>query len=157
MPILRRLKEAEVLGFACGKSQRLGLVAVLSLCGIAIAGVSLLAATAGVSTSGVGDTITRRAHEDIVEAMADQVILLKWIGGAIVGSLVTAVGLLYRSLERANAQSHEDLVEGIRRRETLVETVTQSNSEIVKSNSDVIKGIQELSQEVKLLVEDTKK
>jgi hypothetical protein len=111
--------------------------------------MGILAATIDTTVAIPGDVISRRDHESIVRALAEQVSLIKWIGGGIVTSLVAAVGFLYRALERANEQSRGDLIEGIRRREILV-------ADVVRSNGDVIKEISELGEDVKVLIHEVR-
>jgi hypothetical protein len=124
-------------------------LAVLALCVLAISGIGILGATINTAAVIPGDSISRRDHEAIVRALAEQVSLIKWIGGGIVTSLVAAVGFLYRALERANEQSRGDLIEGIRRREVLV-------ADVVKSNGVVVKEISELGEDVKILIREVR-
>lgn len=65
--------------------------------------------------------MTRDSHEAVVAVLETQIALLKWIGIAIVTSLVGAVGLLYRELVKSTAVSRGDLVQGIERREEILE------------------------------------
>ena len=88
-----------------------------------------------------------RDHQAIVDAMEDQVTIIKWIGGGIVTSLVAAVGFLYRSLERSSHQSRTDLIAGIHRREELVE-------EVVRSNTEVITEVSEMSEDMKAFIQE---
>lgn len=95
------------------------------------------------------DIVDRRDHEAVVRAMEKQVTLIQWIGGAIVTSLTAAVGMLFRALEKANAQSREDLVEGIKRRETLVETM-------IKSNNEVTMEVRTMNADVRALISEVR-
>lgn len=86
------------------------------------------------------------SSDGAVRALEDSIGLLKWIGGAIVTGLTAAVGLLYRALEKSNAQQRSDLIEGLKARETLISTTLE--------NSVKLQGqVAELNENVKELVE----
>jgi hypothetical protein len=151
----RKLLRREIVVWHARK-HRAVLFVLLGMCIVVVCGVSAIAASA--VDAGVIDTyIARRDHDAIVKAMEQQVGLIKLIGGAIVGSLVTATGLLYRALEKANAQSRNDLVEGIKRREKLVADMTESNTKVVSSNTEVTVAVQSLNAEVRDLVKEVRK
>lgn len=86
-----------------------------------------------------GSPIDWTTHENIVHSLQEQILLLKWMGGLIVTSLVGAIGLLYRALEKANAVSRSDLIQGIGRREELLE-------DALKVMSDQTAAVQRLSE-----------
>ena len=111
-----------------------GATLALGMCGVLfLVGFSTVTAQAITSDGAVG-------------ALEDSIGLLKWIGGAIVTGLVTAVGLLYRALEKSNAQQRSDLIEGLKAREALISRSLE--------NSVILQGqVTELNENVKDLVE----
>lgn len=90
-------------------------------------------------------TISRDAHAAIVNSLEGQISLLKWIGAAIVSSLAAAVGLLYRELVKANEVSRGDLVQGIHRREEILD-------ETKKSMFESTSAIQALNTNIERLI-----
>lgn len=138
----KRLKCYQGVAFAL-------MVLVIIVCGSA---VTLLAAASQPSP----DSISWRDHQSIVLALQDQIVLIKWIGGAIVSALVSALVFLHRALDAANKQSREDLVEGIKRRERLVEEMTRTNTEVIVSNQNVTREIQSLNAEVREMVKQAR-
>jgi len=112
---------------------------VVALVGGGLSFVLLLITFTSTLTASVSDTESIRVLEDSIG-------LLKWIGGGIVTGLVTAVGLLYRALEKSNATSREDLLAGLNSREELV---TRS----LETSIRLQERVQDLSEKVTLLVE----
>jgi hypothetical protein len=86
-------------------------------------------------------------HTESIRVLEDSIGLLKWIGGAIVTGLVTAVGLLYRALEKANQTSRSDLLAGLNAREELV---TKS----LEAQIALQERVQDLNEKVTTLVEN---
>lgn len=84
-----------------------------------------------------------------IRVLEESIDLLKWIGGAIVTGLVTAVGLLYRALEKANQTSRTDLLAGLNAREDLV---TKS----LETSIQLQERVQDLSEKVTKLVETSR-
>ena len=88
--------------------------------------------------------VTREAHDAVVRSFENQISVLKWIGIAIITSLVGAIGLLYRSLEKSNNNSRNDLIEGIKRREKILEAsqkTIQSSNDALHALSDNIERL----------------
>ena len=122
---------------------------VAAVCVLAISPM-ILALGGDILAQGVGnpgidiDSIRRSSHELIVEALNEEIALLKWIGGGIVASLATTIALLWKALEKANKSSRDDLVEGIRRREKIIETCLegmQESTEAVKELSGKVDSL----------------
>jgi hypothetical protein len=99
-------------------------------------------------TSTLGATAGDPNGESI-RVLEDSIGLLKWIGGAVVTGLVTAVGLLYRALEKANQTSRQDLLAGLNAREELV---TKS----LETSIQLQERVQDLNEKVTILVESTR-
>lgn len=113
--------ESALLRRAWGPNRRITMAVIFFICTIVLSCVAITYATAqGVQPNPVTH-ISRDAHQAIIKSMEAQVSLLKWIGAAIVSSLAAAVGLLYRELVKANEISRGDLVQGIKRREEILE------------------------------------
>lgn len=84
----------------------------------------------GIGNPGITpDLIRRSSHEIIVNVINSEIQLLKWIGGGIIAALCTTVGLLWKALDKSNKTSHADLVEGIHRRENIIETCLHGMTE----------------------------
>lgn len=79
-----------------------------------------------------------------VGTLEDSIGLLKWIGGSIVTGLAAAVGLLYRALEKSNAQQRADLKEGAERLETLISRSVENSIELQRKIMDLGENIKEL-------------
>ena len=96
------------------------------LCGVVFMGTVVLA--------GTGDAATDDGHVHVIAALESSISLLKWVGGAIITGLVTALGLLYRALEVANKTIREDLMNGMEKRAQLM---TQAIETQIKLTSRV--------------------
>lgn len=89
-------------------------------------------------------SITKAAHDAVVTGLEAQVGLLKYIGAAIVTSLSAAVALLYRELVKANEVSRGDLVQGIKRREEILDETKKSMYESTAAMQELSKNIERL-------------
>jgi len=122
-------------------------VAVYMVLVMAVGGFCTMLAIASVVSQDKG--LSWEEHQAVVRAMEGQVSLVKWVGAAIVGSLSAAIGLLYRSLEKSNTQTHKYLSDGIKHREDLIISVTKCAAEMVQSQSTLTEEIRDLATEIK--------
>ena len=121
---------------------RVARISILVLVVCALSSAVLLAA------SGTGEDPTVR----VVEAYEAQVGLLKWVGGAVVTGLVAAVGILYRSLERANTTMRDDLIAGAKVREEIISKMLANSAESLTAVRKVADEVAGVSNELKGLM-----
>ncbi len=105
---------------------------LIMLIGVSIAScVVLNYAVAQDALTNPRSFVTREAHDAVIRAFESQINVLKWVGIAIITSLVSTVALLYRSLEKSRADSRSDWIDGSNRREEILEqnmkTMASSN------------------------------
>lgn len=138
---MRHLLSGEKSIWTFAKRNKVVTFLVCTIVAMGMSGVGLMAYTSQDTLAAGQETITRRSHQDIVEAIENQMAILKWVGGAIVAGLTSAVGLLFRALEKSQAQTHEDLSEGIKSRSKLVglmvEAIENVESEIKEMRDDL--------------------
>jgi hypothetical protein len=96
-------------------------------------------------------------HEEVVQALTDSIGLLKWVGGGIVTALVSAIGLLYRSLEKANMQSRADIIEQLKGREELITKCLTSTDNVSEKVGDMTEEVGRLANEVRQAHADASK
>ena len=116
------------------------LILVVATIVLSMTAMTAMAALAAAQTTG---GISREAHFEIVNALRDEIMLLKWIGGGIIGALATTVALLFRALEKSRDSRGDDLVEGIKRREALIVDVLGSNAELKEQIGDLVQEYRE--------------
>ncbi len=79
-------------------------------------------------------------------ALEDSIGLLKWIGGAIVTGLATAVGLLYRALEKSNVQQRSDLIEGLKAREELISRSLENSVKLQGQMAELNENVKKMCE-----------
>lgn len=104
---------------------------------LSLAMVTLAAAQTGANG------VSREAHFAIVQALKDEIQLLKWIGGGVIGALATTVALLFRALEKSRDTRGDDMAEGIKRREALIADVLGSNASLKEAIVDLVQESRE--------------
>ncbi len=100
-------------------------------------------AMATLAAAQTGNGVSREAHFEIVQALKDEIQLLKWIGGGVIGALATTVALLFRALEKSRDTRGDDMAEGIKRREALIADVLGSNASLKEAIVDLVQESRE--------------
>lgn len=85
---------------------------------------------AGTVLLAVGTEQTADGYEHSIQTLENTIVLLKWLGGAIITGLVSGIGLLYRALERANNTIRDDLVAGLEKRAALMTTAVETQTKL---------------------------
>jgi len=115
-------------------------IGFMTLCILQIAASEMLAVTAPEQSA------------EAIRVLEDSIGLLKWVGGGIVSGLVTAVALLYRALEKANAQLRADLLAGLGGREDLMKQSLEASARKLEAITRLTDRVETVGDEVKDLV-----
>lgn len=134
-----RLREKSLILLALKQDRRVT-AAIVMLIGVIISScLALNYAVAQDALTNPTSFVSREAHDAVIRSFESQIGTLRWVGIAIITSLVGAVGLLYRALEKANADSRGDLIEGIKRREVILE----ENMKAMASSNEALHALGE--------------
>lgn len=88
-------------------------------------------------------------HEEVVGVLQDSISLLKWVGGGVVTALVSAIGLLYRSLERSNEKARADLMDQLKKREEILTKYVSSTDQVTERVADMSEQVGALASEIR--------
>lgn len=135
-----------ILGPARRRASRGILYSLVAICAASLGLLVLLGLNMDAAIQAIGET---DHHDEVVSALQDSITLLKWVGGGIVTALVSAVGLLYRSLEKANLQSRQDILDQLKSREELVTQCLTSSDKMTDKVGDMTQSLDRLTDEVR--------
>jgi hypothetical protein len=96
-----------------------------------------------------GDDKVQIDVESFISAVREQVALLKWIGGAIVVSLASAVGVLWK----ANGAKDSTMLAEVKAAQPQREAITTAMNAVAAGQNALVNAFQEVRKDVKFCAE----